>query len=46
MLEELKHHGCKGCLSIEYEYGSVKDLDQNLPQCVAYFDKTMTELAK
>ena len=32
MLEELKHQGYKGYLSIEYEYGSVKDLDANLPQ--------------
>ena len=46
MLEELKHQGYKGYLSIEYEYGSVPELDQNLPQCVAYFDKTMAELAK
>jgi sugar phosphate isomerase/epimerase len=46
MLEELKHQGYKGYLSIEYEYGSVKDLDANLPQCVAYFDKTVGELAK
>jgi len=46
MLEELKHQGYKGYLSIEYEYGSVKDLDGNLPQCVEYFDKTMAELAK
>ncbi len=46
MLEELKHQGYKGYLSIEYEYGSVKDLDANLPKCVDYFDKTMNELAK
>jgi sugar phosphate isomerase/epimerase len=46
MLEELKHQGYKGYLSIEYEYGSVKDLDANLPQCVEYFDKTVGDLAK
>ena len=46
MLEELKHQGYKGYLSIEYEYGSVKDLDANLPKCVEYFDKTVAELAK
>ena len=46
MLEELKHQGYKGYLSIEYEYGSVKELDANLPQCVEYFDKTVSELAK
>jgi sugar phosphate isomerase/epimerase len=46
MLEELKRQGYKGYLSIEYEYGSVKDLDGNLPLCVAFFDKTVAELAK
>ena len=46
MLEELKRQGYKGYLSIEYEYGSVKHLDANLPKCVEYFDKTMAELAK
>ncbi len=46
MLEELKHQGYKGYLSIEYEYGSVKELDADLPKCVEYFDKTVAELAK
>ena len=46
MLEELKRQGYKGYLSIEYEYGSVKDLDGNLPKCVEFFDRTMAELAK
>lgn len=46
MLEELKHQGYKGYLSIEYEYGSVKDLDADLPKCVEYFDKTIADLAK
>jgi sugar phosphate isomerase/epimerase len=46
MLEELKHQGYKGYLSIEFEYGSVKDLDANLPKCVEYFDKTMADLVK
>ena len=46
MLEELKHQGYKGYLSIEFEYGSVKDLDADLPKCVEYFDKTTADLAK
>lgn len=46
MLEELKRQGYKGYLSIEFEYGDLKHLDANLPKCVAFFDKTTTELAK
>jgi sugar phosphate isomerase/epimerase len=46
MLEELKRQGYKGYLSIEYETGSVQDLESNLPKCIAFFDKTTTELAK
>lgn len=46
MLTELKNQGYKGYLSIEYEYGNLKHLDENLPKCIAFFDKTMTELAR
>jgi len=46
MLEELKRQGYKGYLSIEFEYGNLEHLDSNLPKCVEFFDKTMTELAK
>jgi sugar phosphate isomerase/epimerase len=46
MLEELKKQGYKGYLSIEFEYGDLKHLDENLPKCVAFFDKTTAELAK
>ena len=46
MLEELKHQGYKGYLSIEFEFGNVKFLDANLPKCVEYYDTTMNELAK
>ncbi|MBV9864539.1 MAG: sugar phosphate isomerase/epimerase [Abitibacteriaceae bacterium] len=46
MLEELKRQGYKGYLSIEYETGSVQDLDNNLPKCIAFFDSTMADLAK
>jgi sugar phosphate isomerase/epimerase len=45
MLTELKRQGYKGYLSIEYEYGSLEHLDQNLPKCVAFFDKALAELA-
>jgi sugar phosphate isomerase/epimerase len=46
MLTELKRQGYKGYLSIEFEYGDLKHLDENLPKCVEYFDKTCAELAK
>jgi sugar phosphate isomerase/epimerase len=46
MLAELKRQGYKGYLSIEYETGTVKQLDENLPKCVEFFDKTVAELAK
>jgi sugar phosphate isomerase/epimerase len=46
MMAELKRQGFKGYLSIEYEYGDVKHLDENLPKCAAFFDKTAAELAK
>jgi sugar phosphate isomerase/epimerase len=46
MMAELKRQGFKGYLSIEYEFGDPKHLDENLPKCVAFFDKTATELAK
>jgi sugar phosphate isomerase/epimerase len=46
MLEELKRQGYKGYLSIEFEYGDLKHLDENLPKCVAFFDKTTADLAK
>jgi sugar phosphate isomerase/epimerase len=46
MLTELKRQGFKGYLSIEFEFGDLKHLDANLPKCVEFFDKTLTELAK
>ncbi|MGA2031260.1 MAG: sugar phosphate isomerase/epimerase [Thermoguttaceae bacterium] len=46
MLEELQRQGFQGYFSIEYEYGSLDDLAKELPQCVAFFDKTLGELAK
>ncbi len=46
VLAELKAQGFKGYCSIEYETGGVKDLDGNLPLCLAWFDKTCAELAK
>jgi sugar phosphate isomerase/epimerase len=46
MLAELNRQGFKGYLSIEYETGGVKDLDENLPKCIAFFDQTVAELAK
>ena len=46
MMEELKRQGYKGYLSIEYEYGSLKDLAVTVPKCIAFFDKTAAELVK
>ena len=46
MMQELKRQGFNGYLSIEYETGTVADLDRDLPKCVAYFDKTAAEIAK
>jgi sugar phosphate isomerase/epimerase len=46
MLAELKRQGYKGYLSIEYEYGDLRHLDENLPKCIEFFDRTTTELAK
>jgi sugar phosphate isomerase/epimerase len=46
MMAELKRQGYKGYLSIEYEYGDIAHLDENLPKCVEFFDKTAAELAK
>ena len=45
MLAELARQGYKGFVSIEYEVGSVQDLDGNLPKCVEFFDATLKELA-
>jgi sugar phosphate isomerase/epimerase len=46
MLAELKRQGFKGYLSIEYEYGDLKHLDENLPKCVSFFDTTLAGLTK
>ncbi len=46
MLAELVKLKYKGFCSIEYESTPVAELDVNLPKCVAFFDQTLTELAK
>ncbi len=46
MLAELKRQGYKGYCSIEFEYGDLPHLMENLPKCVAYFDQTLTDLSK
>lgn len=46
MLTELKRQGYHGFVSIEYEVGSVADLESNLPKCVSFFDTTLTDLSK
>jgi sugar phosphate isomerase/epimerase len=46
MMQELKRQGFHGYFSIEYEHGSLDELAESLPQCVAFFDKTAAELAR
>ena len=46
VLTRLKQQGFRGYLAIEYEHGSFEDLDKDLPQCVAFFDKVAGQLAK
>jgi len=46
MLAEFKRQGYKGYLSIEFEHGSLQDLEISLPKCVRFFDATMMELSK
>jgi sugar phosphate isomerase/epimerase len=46
MLRELQRQGFHGYFSIEYEHGTLKELDQNLPKCVAYFDEIAAKLVK
>ena len=46
MLTELKRQGYKGYASVEYEYGDLQHLKENLPKCVEFFDKTLSDPAK
>jgi sugar phosphate isomerase/epimerase len=46
LLVELKRQGFKGHFQIEYEHGTVAELMENLPKCVAFFDQSAAELAK
>jgi len=45
MLAELMHQGFKGYLSLEYENGSVSELDVNLAKCITFVDSTLASLA-
>lgn len=45
MMEELKRQGFRGQMSMEYERGDLKHLDEVIPQCVAAFDKIATAVA-
>ena len=44
MLAELKRQNFQGYMSIEYETGTVDQLDVNLPKCVEFWDKTVGDL--
>jgi sugar phosphate isomerase/epimerase len=46
MMQELKRQGFHGYFSIVYDHGSLDELAESLPQCVAFFDKTAAELAR
>ena len=46
MMQELQRQGYKGYFSIEYEYGSLQQLAEDLPKCVTFFDTTAAELTK
>jgi sugar phosphate isomerase/epimerase len=45
MLAELMHLGFKGYLSLEYENGSISELDVNLAKCITFVDSTLASLA-
>jgi sugar phosphate isomerase/epimerase len=45
MLAELMHQGFKGYLSLEYENGSVAELDVNLAKCISFVDSTLASLS-
>jgi L-ribulose-5-phosphate 3-epimerase len=46
VLVELKRQGYDGYLSIEFEFGSVDQLMESVPKCIAYFDDTTAAIAK
>ncbi len=43
-LVELLRQGFRGAISIEYETGSGKELEENVKKCIAWFDSTCKEL--
>ncbi len=46
MLKELHAQGFKGYVFVEYEDGAGKELDANVSQCVAFFDKVAREVVE
>lgn len=46
MLRELHDQGFHGVISLEYEAGSGKELEENAARCVAFFDSVAAELVK
>ncbi|MFO1054787.1 MAG: sugar phosphate isomerase/epimerase [Planctomycetota bacterium] len=44
MLEELHAQGFRGAISIEYETGAGKELEDNVARCIAFFDGVAREL--
>jgi sugar phosphate isomerase/epimerase len=46
MLRELRRQGFKGVISLEYETGAGKELEENAARCVAFFDQTARQIAE
>jgi sugar phosphate isomerase/epimerase len=46
MLKELQRQSFKGVILVEYETGSGAELESNVRRCIAFFDKTASELAE
>jgi sugar phosphate isomerase/epimerase len=46
MLAELHRQGFRGVISIEYETGAGKELEDNVRKCIAFFDQVAAEMLK
>lgn len=45
LMKELRRQGFKGVISIEYESGSGPSVDRDVTECIAFFDRTATQIA-
>lgn len=46
LMRELARQGFKGVISIEHESGSGSRVDRDVTECIAYFDRTATQISK